>query len=188
MAVLVESKRSKLETLQAQYPGAVIVDVTSKGNLPWVKFSPFFPHGNIPVPFSSEQSGASVEGIWQGLKVFEHEDVDVSKLTNATMQGIKRSVRSNGNVLGHRAGIDGERLLSYRAARYLIYLPTYKWVLDHCLQPEIKQLNELAASQKVVLLDYETNGNVENLAKPLSHAALIVKYIENKWPSTPTDL
>lgn len=36
----------------------------------------------------------SVEGVWQGLKVFESEDIDTSKLAVANMKGIKRSVRS----------------------------------------------------------------------------------------------
>jgi len=188
MQVVVESKRRSPDTLKKRYPCAVFVDVTSKGDQPWIKFSPFFPHDRIPVPFSPQQFGASVEGIWHGLKVFENEAVDASKFTNRTMKDIKRSTRAHGKILGHRAGIAGDRILDYRAARYLIYLPSYRWVLDHCLQAEITLLKDLAATQAVVLLDYETNENVENLAVPLSHAALVVKYIENKWPLTPVDL
>lgn len=184
MQFVVESKRRKLGSLTSRYPDALIIDVTSKGTLPWVKFSPFFPHGNIPVPFSPGKSAASVEGIWQGLKVFEYEDIDVTKFSNTTMKGIKRSGRSSGRILGHRAGIAGQRLLTYQEARHLIYLPAYRWVLDNCLQPEITSLKEEAASHKVVLLDYETNGDVKNLETPLSHAAMIVKYIEDAWPET----
>jgi hypothetical protein len=54
----------------------------------------------------------SVEGIWQGLKVFEKADVDPATLQIATMKGIKRTVRTFGKVLGHRAGLAGDRLLS----------------------------------------------------------------------------
>lgn len=32
---------------------------------------------NIPIPFSPNYTGASVEGIWQGLKVFVDEDIDI---------------------------------------------------------------------------------------------------------------
>ena len=35
----------------------------------------------------------------------------------------------------------------------------------------------------VVLLDYETNGDVEDLSSPLSHAALVRYYLEGKWPA-----
>ena len=68
VAILVESKRKKIAILYRQHPGALIVDVTSKGPMPWMKFSPFYPHGGIPVPFSPGYVSESVEGIWQGLK------------------------------------------------------------------------------------------------------------------------
>ena len=181
----VASKRQKIESVKSRYPEARIIDVTSKADLPWIRFSPFYPHGNIPVPFSAGVFAASVEGIWQGLKVFEDADVDFTKFSNVTMKGIKRSVRANGKVLGHRAGIGSQRLLMYREARYLIYLPTYKWVLETCLQPEIALLKEYAASQPIVLLDYETNDDIENLDSPLSHASLIAKFIEDSWPDIP---
>ncbi len=188
MQFLIANKRRKVDILQNLYPNASIIDVTSKGNLPWLKFSPFYPHGDIPIPFSPEKTAVSVEGIWQGLKVFEHEDVDLGKVSNTTMKGIKRTIRSNNQILGHRAGLTGQRILSYREARYLIYLPAYRWVLDNKLQPEITLLKELAADQQVVLLDYETNADVENLDSPLSHAALIIAYLAENWPATPVHL
>ena len=63
--ILIENKRTKVEILKEKYPGAVIIDVTSKSNDVWVKLSPFFPVGGIPVPFSPEHESATVEGIWQ---------------------------------------------------------------------------------------------------------------------------
>jgi uncharacterized protein with PIN domain len=56
-------------------------------------------------------------------------DVDLATLQIATMKGIKRTVRTFGKVLGHRAGLAGERLLPYAEARREIYIPTYRWVL-----------------------------------------------------------
>jgi len=101
------------ESLQRRYGDATVIDVTSRGPQPWIRFSPFYPHGGIPVLCSPEQTGASVEGIWQGLKVFARQDVDPSKLANTTMHGLKRSTRQLGAVLGHRAGLQGDRLLTY---------------------------------------------------------------------------
>ena len=75
--ILIENKRTKVEILKEKYPGALIIDVTSKSNDVWVKLSPFFPVGGIPVPFSPDYESATVEGIWQGLKVFEGHGVDV---------------------------------------------------------------------------------------------------------------
>lgn len=182
MPIVVEHKSRQPESLAKRYPNAHILDVTSRGAQPWVKFSPFYPHGNIPVPLSSGMTAASVEGIWQGLKVFAHADIDVTAFTNTTMVRLKRTTRAYGPVRGHRAGVSGTTLLPYRDARYQIYLPAYCWVLDHCLQAELEQLQHLSQSQTVVLLDYETNADIENLTKPLSHAALIVKYLSNQWP------
>jgi hypothetical protein len=183
MPIVVDSRRKNDATLKKLYPDSVLLDMTSKGNMPWVKFSPFYPHGNIPVPFSPDVTAHSVEGIWQGLKVFESADTDTSKFNITTMKNLKRTARTNGTIKGHRKGVNGETLLPYREARHQIYLPCYKWVLDNCLQDELAQLRELMQTTTVVLLDYETNVDIDNLNKPLSHAGLIKHYLENDWPA-----
>jgi hypothetical protein len=106
----------------------------------------------------------SVEGIWQGLKVFEKADVAPATFHIATMKGIKRTVRTFGKVLGHRAGLAGERLLQYAEARRDIYIPTYRWVLEHKLTTEVAELRALGeGGRTVILLDYETNCDVDEL-------------------------
>ncbi len=182
MTVIVASHRLSSETLKQRYSEASLLDVTSKGPEPWVRFSPFYSHGGIPVPFSAGMTSASVEGIWQGLKVFEGMDVDTQKFAITTMKGIKRSARKYGKVLGHRAGVAGTELLSYVQARHLIYLPSYRWVLEYRLQNELAELARLQKDRLVVLLDYETNGDVNDLTHPLSHAWLIKYYLEGNWP------
>ncbi|HEX2620472.1 MAG TPA: hypothetical protein VHL11_10000 [Phototrophicaceae bacterium] len=177
--IIVENRRKQRSTLEKMYPDAVLIDVTSKGEPLWVKFSPFYPHAGIPVPFSPGITAASVEGIWQGLKVFESQDIDVAKFSITSMQGIKRSTRGNGAIKGHRRGVNGTELLSYRDARYQIYLPAYQWILVHCLSDELAQLEAIAANRTLVLLDYETNADLDNLEKPLSHAALIQRYLQH---------
>lgn len=182
MPIIVESRRKKLETIQKTYPNASpIIDVTSKGPEPWVRFSPFFPHGGIPIPNSPGKFGQSVEGIWQGLKVFEKEDIDPSKWAIISMKGIKRSGTSRGKVRGHRFGVGSETLLGYRDARQQIYLPAYQWLLQNRLAAEVSDLRALAESGPVVLLDYETNGDIDDLTKPLSHASLIAKWVSGEW-------
>lgn len=175
--VAVKSRRASRKKLLTEYPGASIVDLTSKAEAPFVRFSPFFPHGNIPVPFSAPRCAESVEGIWQALKVFESQDVDPSKLDVRSMRGIKRSVRRFGRCLGHRAGLEGDRLLGYLEAREQIYLPSYAWVLAECLQPELEELRAMARSGPLLLLDYETNGDIQDLSKPLSHASLVMRHL-----------
>ena len=183
MTYFLESRRKKPATLEKTHPQAAIVDVTSKAPAPWIKFSPFYPHGDIPIPFSAGYNGQSVEGIWQGLKVFEAHDVDVTKFEVTSMKGLKRTERRFGKTKGHRQGVHGAQLLSYREARYQIYLPCYRWVLDRHLQEELQGLRDLEAQQDVILLDYETNSSVDDLRKPLSHAALVISYLTDSWPT-----
>lgn len=124
-----------------------------------------------------------MEAIWQGLKVFEGSDVDTSLFTNDTMKCLKRTVRRFGKPLGHRKGVHGTELLGYIEARKLIYIPTYKWVLENKVAHIIERLRNASNSGKtIVLLDYDTNADVENGKKPLSHASLIKAYVEGIYP------
>ena len=180
--IFIESKKKVAKTLAKLYPKAEIIDVTSKGIEPYVRLSPFYPHGNIPVPFSPNTFSYSVEGIWQGLKVFEQADIDTSKFAVKNMKGIKRTARKFGKPLGHRKGVNGTELLDYLTARKQIYLPSYAWLLQNKTTSEVDQLTQIALRQDVVLLDFETNSEIDNTKKPLSHAALIKKFIDKKYP------
>jgi hypothetical protein len=52
-------------------------------------------------------------------------------------------------------------------------------VLEHKLADEVASLRQLAEEARtVLLLDYETNCDVANLSRPLSHAGLVAKYLE----------
>lgn len=181
--IYVVNKKRKEENIKKEYPNAIVLDITSKSAYAQ-KLSPFYPHGGIPIPFSDGMTAMCVEGIWQGLKVFEHEDVCFESFTNATMKNLKRTVRKLGYPKGHRKGVYGTELLDYLSARILIYLPTYKWVLDNV--PEVHSIVERikVKSQEtdIVLLDYNTNLDFRNLSTPLSHAGLVKLYIEGNYP------
>ena len=180
--IIIESKRKKPETILKQYPNAILADVTSSAKDGLVKLSPFYPHGGIPVPFSEGYIATCVEAIWQGLKVFEGCDVDTSLFGNDTMKGLKRTVRRYGKPLGHRKGVNGTELLDYIEARKQIYIPTYKWVLENKVANIIERLRDASKTKTIVLLDYDTNADVENAKSPLSHASLIKAYVEGIYP------
>ena len=180
--IAIESKRRKRENILKKYPEAVIADVTSQATDGLVRLSPFYPHGGIPVPFSEGYTAMCVEGIWQGLKVFESADVDVDMFANDTMKNIKRTVRRFGKPLGHRKGVKGTELLGYIEARKQIYLPAYKWVLENKVANIIERLREASKTKTIVLLDYTTNCDIDNPKTPLSHAFLIKAYAEGLYP------
>ena len=192
--IIIESKKKPLKpgkkdkngkpilSLKEKYPDAMIIDVTSKAQDEFVKFSPFYPIGGIPVPFTEDLVALSVEGIWQGLKVFEDNDIDTSLFSKRDMKNMKRTKRKFGLCLGHRKGVHGEELLGYLTARKLIYLPCYKWVLENKLQKLVTAIRIISKNKPVVLLDYNTNQDVWNPKSPLSHASLIKAYIEGNYP------
>ena len=180
--ITIESKRKKSENIFKRYPGAIIADVTSQAKDGLVRLSPFYPHGGIPVPFSEGYTATCVEGIWQGLKVVEHEDIDISLFLNDTMKGIKRTVRKHGRVQGHRKGVHGTEILGYGEAKHQIYIPSYRWMLKHKAMDIIERLRKASETKTIVLLDYNTCCDVDDDTKPLSHAYLVKAYAEGLYP------
>ena len=154
--IIIESKRKKSATILKKYPDAILADVTSSAKDGLVKLSPFYPHGGC--------------------------DVDTSLFDNDTMKGLKRTVMKYGKPLGHRKGVNGTELLGYIEARKQIYIPTYRWVLENKVTHIIERLREASKTKTIVLLDYDTNADVENAKKPLSHASLIKAYVEGIYP------
>ena len=96
--IVIGSKNRKIDNLERDYPGALFIDVTSRSEDEFVRLSPFYPHGCIPVPFSLDWTSASVEGIWQGLKVFEQADIDTMSLRkpkDAGAETYRKEIRQN---------------------------------------------------------------------------------------------
>jgi hypothetical protein len=183
--IYIESKKRKLEKIQEEFPNAVILDITSTSNMRYAQIlSPFYPHMNIPIPFTDGVTATCVEAVWQGLKVFGTADVDFLTFRNNTMKNLKRTVRKYGAPKGHRKGAYGQEILGYFEARMLIYLPTYKWVLDNIPEVHhvIERIKEQSKIQDIVLLDYNTNIDFRDVSKPLSHAGLVKLYIEGNYP------
>lgn len=183
--IYIANKRSKIENIQKRYPSATILDITSDSQKRYALWlSPFYPHYNIPIPFTEGISATCVEAVWQGLKVFKDHDVDLNTFKNDTMKGIKRTVRKYGPPLGHRKGVFGSELLDYDTARKLIYIPTYKWVLDNvpCVHETVLKIKEFSKENDVVFLDYNICQDIDDTSKPLSHANLVKLYIEDNYP------
>ncbi|MFR9500791.1 MAG: hypothetical protein SNH18_10185 [Rikenellaceae bacterium] len=186
--IYIENKRRKLERIEAEYPNAIILDVTSKAEYA-KKLSPFYPHCNIPIPYTDGITATCVEAVWQGLKVFQNEGVDTHVFNNDTMKNLKRTVRRLGLPKGHLRGVYGTELLGYFEARMQIYLPTYKWMLDNVTEVHniITRIKNKSKEQDIVLLDYNTNIDFRDISSPMSHAGLIKLYIEDTYPQVGTE-
>ena len=183
--IYVENKKRKIEKIKEQYPDANILDITSTSTTRDTQIlSPFFPHGNIPIPYSPGYFATCVEGIWQGLKVFESCGIDMDSFSNNSTSGLKRTVRKFGSPRGHQKGINSSELLNYFDARMQIYLPSYKWVLDNVQEVHnvVMRIAEHAKTHDVVFLDYNTNIDFRDTSSPMSHAGLVKLYIEGNYP------
>ena len=183
MQIVIKNKKCSIDKIKKEYPDCVIIDVTSKAQDEFRKLSPFYPHYEIPVePVEQNLHAASVEGIWQGLKVFEDESWSISTLLNTSMKNIKRTTRVHGRCLGHAYGNltkDKYTLLGYVEARKRIYVPAYKWVLENKCADLVNKIRIIAQHKTVILLDYNTNEDIERASKPLSHASILKRYIED---------
>ena len=57
-------------------------------------------------------------------------------------------------------------------------------MLDNFLEAEIAQLRAILNDRDLVLLDYETNWDVEDVSRPLSHAGLVRAFVLDEWPES----
>jgi hypothetical protein len=150
---------------------ALVVDVSSRGPEPFCQLSPFQPYGGIPVPGMPGTTSDSVEGVWQGLKVFD------GRIAPQYFSG--RGRKRNGVPEGHRLG---ERLLDLVAARRSIYLPTYRWMLEQRAQPAVIQgfLDRAQLDIPQYVHDLGNIGSVEDRSGPLAHASVLADWLNER--------
>jgi hypothetical protein len=160
--------RYHVENLPA---GSVVIDVSSYGPEPYCTLSPMWVHGGIPVPGLSGQTSDTVEGVWQGLKVIR------GKIATRYFRG--PGAKRGGKPSGHKFG---KKELGIVEARRRIYIPTYVWMLENCIEPKL--LEELIATALSGVTqhihDVGDNGDANDANQPLAHAAVLVQYINRK--------
>jgi hypothetical protein len=160
--------RYHVENLPA---GSAVFDVSSYAEEPYCRFSPMWVHGGIPVPGMPGETSDTVEGVWQGLKVIRGK----TALRYFRGPGAKRGGKPSGHQFGTRE-------IGIVEARRLIYVPTYEWVLEHCIDPELIGRFVDAARAGVVqhFHDVGDNGDPNDPDQPLAHAAVLVRYLNRK--------
>ncbi len=110
----------------------------------------------------------TVEGIWQGLKRLDGE---------CQIEAMRKPARKRrGRPDGHNYG--DYRLLAYGQAKALIYIPAYLAQLRIHLEL-IQELHRRAAQNTVTIVDVTYQPDVFG-PRPISHASLLVDYLENK--------
>lgn len=161
------------EVLRASPPtGVVWIDVSSAAAPPLDQLCPDYPHGGIPIPGMPDRTADSVEGIWQGLKVIR------GRTAPRFFEG--RGRKRAGMPSGHKFG-NSKRLLGLVDARRKIYIPAYRWTLDHRVDPDILNLfiHRAFCGIPQYFYDREDNGLVGK-DQPLAHARLLVDHLNQR--------
>lgn len=130
----------------------------------WASLHPAYPHGNIPIPFFEDQKAISVEGVWEGLKLFETCGVDDSKFYITDMQKIRRTEDYYGKYIGHRVG---SAILSYEEAYETIYKKLYKIILETAAKDTFQKLKKLNEKEPIIIIDDTENMMAGHIIKDL---------------------
>lgn len=144
--------KDDLESIQFfQKCGFKVIDLTRDStDEVYRKFHPSFPHGDVPIPEFPEYTAQSVEGIWEGLKMFETTGVDESKFHCTVPNHLARTEAFYGKYLGHRFGVN--TILTKDEAFDKIFVPLYRWQVLVKLEKEFRILQNLYPTQPMVWL------------------------------------
>ena len=181
--IYIESIYSNIDYIKDYYGNPIIINVSPFIHNGYLSaFSPYYPHGNIRVPVTPQYTAVSVQAVWQGLKVFENNDIDINTFKMKNPHLVNRSTKQFGNLRGFRKGVNGDMILNLAEARKELYIPIYRQILDYHLNTTIAQIRESEKYRNYVLLDDYVLFNIDNCNIPLSHAALIKAYIKGTYP------
>jgi|GEM_PF-2948635 len=145
------------------------IDVSSRGDSVYKILSPFSHNKNYKIPVSGQEHirADSVEGIWQGLKLF---------------YGITDKFQFSGRAQKRKGMPDsflfGDEQIGYIEARHKIYQPAYIYhLINNALPVVANDLESKLQKGDVTMHDIEKNPYIDNDEKSYSHAALAVETI-----------
>ncbi|WP_099109180.1 MULTISPECIES: hypothetical protein [Xenorhabdus] len=149
-------------------------------------FNPFhvWPSPSIPVPGQPKRLAQSVESVWQGVKLVD----GITDFNQFLGQPTKRPEDHERRQLKNYCYADslfvyGDRLLDLLSARFLIYLPTYLFILEK-LVPEalLRELNQhLTSVGPVLFYDWDANQNITDTSSSFSHSALLASWFNGTF-------
>jgi hypothetical protein len=144
----------------------------------WACLNPFhFRSGwRIPVP-GTGLLACSVESVWQGLK-FVDGLTDLDMLSRTPTKRPPEAERVAGFDYSASVFRFGPHTIDLVTARYLIYLPTYLYLLDR-LVPDIvlREITDaLANGTDVHFYDWDANFDIEDASASFSHSAVLAAW------------
>ncbi|MDE6753562.1 MAG: hypothetical protein K2J82_03005 [Muribaculaceae bacterium] len=168
--------RDQLASLH-KVPNAMIIDMSYSSTSMTSCLSPYFPWGNIPVPFSTGIVAQSAMAIWEGLKVFEFGGVDISVFSYRLKEDLNRASLGLGNLIGYSRGMNYDYIYNEDEAYNQIFIPTYQWILEHRAF-KIIQLLRHYLRENIILIDNPK----EIIPNQLTPSTLLKAYVLGETP------
>lgn len=162
---------------QSKVENAIIIDMSYRSTTMTSCLSPYFPWGNIPVPFSTGMVAQSAMSIWEGLKVFEFGDVDIKVFSYKHKEDLNRANLSLGNLIGYRRGMNYDYIYDENEAYRQIFIPTYQWILEHRAFKTIQWLRHYLR-ENIILIDNPK----EIIPNQFTPATLLKAYVLGQTP------
>ena len=134
--------------------------------------SPYFPFGNIPIPFSGNRVAQSVMSIWEGLKVFKSRDIDLNIFSIKDKERLRQSKLEFSDFIGYQRGLNYDYIYDEQEAYRQIFIPAYRWILEYNV-PNIIHWLRANLYKKIVIIE-DSNEIIPN---QLSPGALLRSYV-----------
>jgi hypothetical protein len=141
--------------------------------------NPFYfePFAAIPVP-RQKAVACSVESIWQGLKIVGGE-TDFSMFARLPEKRPPESARNSpGYIYNKSEFLYGKEVVDLVTARWVIYLPTYLYLLEKLAPLSLIEdiFTGLYRGVDVFFYDWDDNHDINNPASSFSHSAILAAW------------
>lgn len=157
--------------------GCIWIDMSNRSDNKTAYLSPYFPWGNIPVPFSTGQTAESIMAIWEGLKVFEGSNIDTNVFSYKNMDLIKHSRVGLGNLKGYRKGLNYDYIYDEDEAFKRIFIHSYRFILEYKAYEMVNWLRN-NIRRNIILVD----DLLEAIPQQLTPANLLKLYVLGETP------
>ncbi|WP_281886254.1 DUF6939 family protein [Paenibacillus sp. YYML68] len=140
-------------------------------------FNPFRfdPQILIPVP-GQESFSYSIEAIWQGLKIFDGKidsDMFHKKPYKRPLEAEQTEYSYSDTVFCYK-----NYIIDIVTARFLIYLPSYLYLLDRILPQDLcnEIFKYLQCDCDIIFYDWDSNFDIYNKFESFSHSAILTSW------------
>lgn len=159
-----ENYEENVKAARKIFPRALVFDVTAVGAMK--KLDPGCPVGRVEIPGRERMKALSLQGVWEGLKVFKKNDeIDEKWMTDERKIGRKRGFKNWGEMIGIR--VNGELMREEEGRKMMREI--YEKMIRERFGRILDGIRREAERKTVVLLDYKE----ENKDRVFNHTEVL---------------